>query len=85
MAISRAKMNQQTVILNDLDMLLVVVRTGPSVGDPTGVNPAIARAYRIVAHQYGPTLELVPVCPIYKASDRELADLERYEEKKRSN
>lgn len=47
--------------VKDGENLHVVVELAPSVSDPGGEIPAISQLYRVVAHSWGPMLELVPL------------------------
>lgn len=82
-------MKTNTVILEDGDNLLLVVRLGPRVSDPAGLLPALANVFRVVAQGAcsgeKSILQLVPLGINYLASPRELDELEQREAAKRSN
>ncbi len=63
------------ILVKDGDTLVVVAQIDPSVCDPTGLEPAVANAYRIVASRE--TLQLIPLGNARRVTDQELEQVEQ--------
>lgn len=53
--------DSKIVYLKDGDTLGIIVKVDASVWDPALSYPGVSKTYRVVASQYGPTLELVSI------------------------